>query len=189
MKKISFILLFMVSFFLVSNLIHAQEKENRVGIGISIGKEIMFEEGTFTLLDFPSFYVTFILSSHFRVEPEIGYYRYSSSWSDPYSEGKSSYGILSVGCGLFYTIRKEKVDIYYGARLGFIRTSSYYKSSWNEWNGTTETDRSRVDFYIGPALGGEYFFTKHLSLGGEIQLNYISIGEWVVKELEPDEEG
>jgi len=168
MKKVSFILLFMVSFFLMSNLIHAQKKEDRIGIGVSIGKEITFEEGTFTLLDFPSFYVTLIGFSYFRVEPEIGYYRYSSSDENL----KSSHEILSVGCGFFYAIRKEKVDVYFGMRLGVIQTSSYFKSPLDEW------DRSKIDFYIGPALGGEYLFTKRFSLGGEIQLNFISIGQW-----------
>jgi len=56
--------------------------------------------------------------------------------------------------------------------LGIIQTSSYFKSPLDEW------DRSKIDFYIGPALGAEYLFTKRFSLGGEIQLNFISIGQW-----------
>ncbi len=38
--------------------------------------------------------------------------------------------------------------------------------------------KSKTDFFIGPAIGGEYMFNKHFSLGGEINLNYISIGHY-----------
>lgn len=167
MKKVSFILLFAVSFFLASNLIHAQEKENRIGIGVSIGRQII-EEMEYRAFEYTRFYVPIIVSSHFRLEPEIGYYRYSGSGED----WKESRKRLSIGCGIFFITRKGKVDIYYGARLGLISTSYFYETT------TYLRDESRTDFYIGPAIGGEYFFSNHFSLGGEIQINHISIGQW-----------
>jgi hypothetical protein len=111
------------------------------------------------------------LSSNFRIEPEIGYYRYSGSDED----WEESYSILSIGCGIFSVTQKGKVDIYYGLRLGLRSTSYSYRYTWD---GVDSVDESKTDFYIGPAIGGEYFFTKHLTLGGEIQLNYIFIGQW-----------
>jgi len=171
MKKASFIMLLVVTSFYLSNFLHAQEERSRIGFGVSLGKEIISSDGGLTLLDFPSFYVPINISSHFRFEPEIGYYRYSESGE----YGESSNEILSIGCGIFLMTRKGKVDIYYGARLGLISTSYSYRYTWD---GVDSYDDSKTDFYVGPVLGGEYFFTKHLSLGGEIQFNYISMGQW-----------
>jgi len=43
----------------------------------------------------------------------------------------------------------------------------------------TETeDESKMDFFIGPAVGGEYFFSEHFSLGGEIQGNFVFLGQY-----------
>jgi len=172
MKKASFIMLLVVTSLYLSNFLHAQEERSRIGIGVSIGKEVLAAEGMqLTLFDFPTFYLPISLSSNFRFEPEIGYYRYSGSGE----YGKESNSILSIGCGIFFMTRKGKVDIYYGARLGFMSTSYSYRYTWN---GLESDSDSKTDFYIGPAIGGEYFFTKHLTLGGEIQFNYISIGQW-----------
>lgn len=71
--------------------------------------------------------------------------------------------------------RKDKVDIYYGVRNGLICTWDYDRY---DWNGTERYERSKTDYYFGPAMGGEYFFSKHFSLGGEVQLNYVFIGRW-----------
>ena len=35
-----------------------------------------------------------------------------------------------------------------------------------------------MDFFIGPAVGAEYFFSEQFSMGMEVQLNYINVGEW-----------
>ena len=169
MKKASFIMLLVVTSLYLSNFLHAQEERSRIGIGVSIGKEVLAADGMqLTLFDFPSFYLPISLSSNFRFEPEIGYYRYSGSGED----WKQSYSILSIGCGIFLMTRKGNVDIYYGARLGLISTLSSYEYTWSDG------EESKTDFYVGPAIGGEYFFTKHLTLGGEIQFNYISMGQW-----------
>jgi len=176
MKKASLIMLLVVTSFYLSNFLHAQEersqeKRSRIGFGVSLGKEIIEIGEDYTMLDFPSFYLPISLSSNFRFEPEIGYLRYSGSDED----WEESYSILSIGCGIFSVTQKGKVDIYYGVRLGLRSTSYSYSYTWD---GVDSVDESKTDFYIGPAIGGEYFFTKHLTLGGEIQLNYIFIGQW-----------
>ena len=174
MKKASFIMLLVVTSFYLSNFLNAQEersqeKRSRIGFGVSLGKEIInIPNEALTLLDFPSFYLPIRISPNFRLEPEIGYYRYSRSDED----WKGSYSILSIGCGIFRMTRKGNVDIYYGARLGLISSSNSYESSWSDGK------ESKTDFYVGPAFGGEYFFTQHLTLGGEIQFNYIFMGQW-----------
>ncbi|TEU00108.1 MAG: hypothetical protein E3J23_03460 [Candidatus Stahlbacteria bacterium] len=169
MKKAIFIILFVCISLLMVNPLQAQEKRSSIGLGVSLGKELYM--GGLTLLDFPTFYLPITLSSNFRIEPEIGYYRYSSEFEN--SETTETY--LTVGCGIFLISQKGKTNIYYGLRLGFIRVYEYDK--WI-WNGQDVYEAHRTDYYIGPAIGGEYFFNKHLSLGGEIQVNFISIGKW-----------
>lgn len=172
MKKTIFILLFVLTFFAASILLQGQEKRSRIGIGISMGKEITSSNGSvLTLFDFPSIYVPIIISSKFRLEPGIGFYRYSDSGTD----WEESTTILSLSFGIFVVTRKDKVDIYYGVRNGLICIWDYDRY---DWNGTERYERSKTDYYFGPAMGGEYFFSKHFSLGGEVQLNYVFIGQW-----------
>ncbi len=108
MKKASFIMLLVVTSLYGSNFLHAQEERSHIGIGVSIGKEVLAGDGMqLTLFDFPSFYLPISLSSNFRFEPEIGYYRYSGSDED----WKESNSIFSIGCGIFFMTRKGKVYI------------------------------------------------------------------------------
>jgi hypothetical protein len=174
MRKAIFILLFVCISLLVVNPLQAQdplqeqEKRSSIGLGVSLGKE--FFMGGLTMHDFPTFYLPITLSN-FRIEPEIGYYRYSGEFED--YETIETY--LTVGCGIFLISQRVNTNIYWGLRLGFIRVYEYEKLTWN---GQDIDEAHRTDYYIGPAIGGEYFFNKHLSLGGEIQLNFISIGQW-----------
>ena len=46
-----------------------------------------------------------------------------------------------------------------------------------EFNGDGESN-SKTDFRIGPVAGGEYYFADQFSLGAEIQVNYLSIGDF-----------
>ena len=177
MRKASLVLLVGIALFLVPNLVCAQAKGSSFGFGASMGKEVLpIEYGRLaTVLDFPSFYMPIHISPGFRIEPEIGLWRYSYSRKDG-TDWESSYSVFSLGFGIFPVINKGKVHIYYGARLRLISTST---SSAYSWNGHTESDdESKTDVSIGPAIGGEYFFTDHLSLGGEAQLNYTSIGQF-----------
>ena len=150
MKKAMIIMLLFVTSFYLSNFLHAQEERSRIGFGVSIGKEILAGDGMqLTLFDFPCLYLPINLSSNFRFEPEIGYYRYTESDEN----SSDSYNILKVGCGIFLLTRKGKVDIYYGARLGLVSTSSSHECPW-----CGREEDSKTDFYVGPAIGGEYFF-------------------------------
>ena len=144
----------------------ADDGARRVGLGVSLGKEIIpaEEDWVLSLFDFPSFYVPVAVSPRFRLEPEIGLYRHS------YSEDDSDYSntILRFGCGAFAVRDKGKADIYYGARLGLERSS--YSHEWT-WDGQREEiKRSRTDLGIAPTFGGEYFLSEHLSFGGEAQV-------------------
>ncbi|MDH5467088.1 MAG: hypothetical protein OEY25_06695 [Candidatus Aminicenantes bacterium] len=155
MKKIGPTLVLLTIFFILSSFLQAQDEERNFGIGVSLSKEALWLE------DFLIIYMPIDISSKFRLEPEIGFLLQSES-AGIWEETSIA---LSVGLGIFAMKQKEKINIYYGARTGFI-IDSY----------VIVTRRTRTDFYIGPALGGEYFFSNHFSLGGEIQLSYAFIG-------------
>jgi hypothetical protein len=178
MKRISSVLLFGAIFLLAASPLHGLEespqKPTRVGIGVPFGRKLVLiedDEFIFQPTGFSNIYIPILLQSKFRLEPEFGLWRYSYS-RDNGNESSSAYTSLRVGFGFFPLTQRGKVTLYYGLRLGITRTSS----SW-ESDGDSD-DASKTDFYIGPGFGGEYFFTDHLSLGGEAQMNYISVGQW-----------
>lgn len=157
MKKVSFGLFVFISILLWSGLATPQEKSPHIGVGISIGKEV-YGWGMATI-DFPSVYIPIFVSKNFRLEPEIGLWWQSYSDSYYYSESDI---LFRIGWGMFLVKQKERTNLYQGLRVGLIL----------EDNGD-----SRKYFSIGPALGGEYFFSSHFSLGGEAQLNFTTYGD------------
>lgn len=105
-----------------------------------------------------------IRTAAFRLEPQLGYTRSSTSRD---GGDDSSNSTLILGAGAFTTLDSyESTDIYAGGRLGIQR------------NGQTDggDSESTTDFFLGPALGGEHFLGDHFSLGAEVGLYYRSIG-------------
>ena len=141
-----------------------------------MGREILmvYDQGIVTLSDYPSFYMPIPISPGFRIEPEIGFWQHSYSSEDG-RDREYSYRVLVFGCGVFSMTNKGKVHVYYGARLGVVHISHYLD---DRWNGHLDRDDSKTDLRVGPAIGGEYFFANHFSLGGETQLNYTFVGQF-----------
>jgi opacity protein-like surface antigen len=79
---------------------------------------------------------------------------------------------LGVGVGaLKHWNQGNEVQPYFGARVGIGHSSADYGES-----SGGETDET--NFYVGAALGAEYFVTKRLSLEGEagVRLIFGSLG-------------
>ena len=163
----------------------AQTEENNVqfGLGVSLSSELSMyrvygEIGEQQIITQPINMANFsmiIKGSFFRFEPSIGYFTMSSDYSEPGYTYERASSNLRLGAVLAFNDDPiESVDFYYGVDFGFI-LSSYSRTS----NISDESrDESKTDFFIGPAVGGEYMFNRHFSLGGEINLNYISIGHY-----------
>ena len=163
----------------------AQDDPVRIGFGVGFGREFTpvyvyggFEELSVITLpaEFVDLSVT-IRSKNFLFEPTFGYSSSSYSYTS-LSERKNerNFSNLRLGAVLAYVNTNESLNYYYGIDLGVILTSVSNESSYL---GSTETsDQSKTDFFIGPAIGGEYMFSNNFSLGGEIQVNYISIGNF-----------
>ncbi len=67
---------------------------------------------------------------------------------------------------------KGAINIYYGARIGFIHATSSEKLSSGE-----SCEESGNGFYVAPTIGGEYYLSNSFTIGGESQLRYVSYKE------------
>jgi hypothetical protein len=170
----AFLLLFVIN-------AKAQDDPVRVGFGVGFGQGFNFIGGSdlsaLTLpIDFADFSVI-IRGKNFRFEPTLGYFSFSSSSTSSSSgyTSESSFSNVRLGAILAFATSKGSMNLYYGIDIGVILSS---ESSSSSAPGSTSTDHSKTDFFVGPAIGGEYMFSDNFSLGGEIQINYISIGEF-----------
>ena len=163
----------------------AQDKDNSVqfGLGVSLSSELSVyrvysELGELQIITQPMNMANFsmiIKVKSFRFEPSFGYYTSTREYSDAgYSSDRSSSNLRLGAVVGFNNDSIESMNFYYGVDFGFIISSYSYTSSISDQS----TDDSKTDFFIGPAVGGEYMFNKHFSLGGEINLNYISFGQY-----------
>jgi hypothetical protein len=166
--------------------VKAQGDPVRIGFGVGFGREFtsvfvyggIQELSVITLpVEFVDLSVT-IRSKNFLFEPTFGYSSTSRSYTSSSSDYSSDLNTsnLRLGTVLAYVNTNESLNYYYGIDLGvFLNSESLEIND----NGITETrDKSKTDFFIGPAIGGEYMFSNNFSLGGEIQVNYIWIGNF-----------
>jgi len=172
MKKILYSILNLI---LISNIIIAQETELSFGLGVSLNPTAVFGNSSSIMLlpvGFSNFYIPITLNNSKRIEPEFGIYSYSSeSTSEGYSIENSS-TITRLGLGLlFLKPYSDNFNASFGLRIGLLSHSTTSK-----YNGETSS-RDQSDLYIGIVVGGEHMLSEHFSIGGEIQLNYIEIGE------------
>lgn len=162
-----------------------QEEGNGIqfGFGVSLSSELSmynvyggYEESQIETLPINMANFSMIIKgSFFRFEPSLGYFTMSSDYSGGgYTFERSSSNIRLGAVIAFNNDPIESVNFYYGVDFGFILSSKSRTSNISN----ESTDESKTDFFIGPAVGGEYMFNKHFSLGGEINLNYISIGNY-----------
>lgn len=117
-----------------------------------------------------------------RIEPSIGWVHHSQSAASNGAETSDSQSAVRLGLGAFYRLRLgDSAAANLGVRLGPLFASRKEGSVFQDpgTNTTIETNvvTSRTDFSIGPAIGGEYFPSKHFSLGAEIQLNTVIVGD------------
>ena len=167
-------------------LLFPQEEENNVqfGFGVSLSSEYSvynfygFYEQSQSIETLPVSMANFsiiIKSNKFRIEPNFGYYTTSQDYSDAGNSTERSTTNIRTGLVIAYNNTNiESMNLYYGIDIGLVLSSYSYTSNYSDQSN----DDSKSDFFIGPAVGGEYLFNRYFSLGGEINLNYISIGHY-----------
>lgn len=157
------------------------EERNRYGVGISLFEEFLSFAGSTHVTDLTggvNVYFPVRVGGSFRIEPEIGFVYTSFN----YEYGGETYDnwerVIRVGFGMGPIIQKGKLDLYYGLRFGlaFAALKDYARTIYSPEG--TDVEVSKTDWYIGPALGSEYFVSPHFSVGGEVRLEFASYGEW-----------
>jgi hypothetical protein len=161
----------------------AQDDPVRVGFGVGFGQGFSLIGSDLSVLTLPIDFADFsviIRGKNFRFEPTLGYFSVSSSSTSSSSgtttDTKSSN--VRLGTILAYANAKGSMNFYYGIDFGVILSSESRESSFPPPSFSQSTDESKTDFFVGPVIGGEYMFSDNFSLGGEIQINYISIGQF-----------
>ncbi len=144
------------------------------GIGVSLNPAalINLQSGSLVPIGLGDLYLPINASPTLRVEPEFGLLTTSSSTSGSGGSTSSSATSLRVAVGIFSLLERHgSARLYVGPRIGIMRTSSS-----SSFPGSPTATSSETDLMLAMALGGEYFFSPHFSLGGEAQLQYVKYG-------------
>ena len=164
---------------LCASAVEAQ-KPGVMGIGITIGpadvpsssEEVPLSSALLVPLNFGAF----------RLEPSLGITRMSLSSPDPFGGSddlEETQSVISFGVGAYYmTSLGDGFTLYGGPRFGILRSSSSEEGGGSPKQSVTSTDK-----FIGAAVGGEHFFSRHFSIGAEGRLTYYIAGE---PEFDPD---
>jgi hypothetical protein len=175
MKRFA-LLLCLIALMLPATL-SAQDEPTRFGFGIALSQDFTIVDADVYNMMLPLNFTNFsfiIRSSNFRIEPNAGLLTYSYTRTSETSTTESSSSDIRLGLSAAYQTVRGPMHYYYGLGVGFIFGSRSSNSSTSE----SETKSSKQDFFIGPLIGGEYMLHKDFSLGGEIQVNHISVGQW-----------
>ena len=185
----TFLVTFLILVLTIFSFPQNEESSVQFGFGVNLSREVP----TFTsnedmeIITLPIDLANFsfvIKGKNFRIEPSLGYFSLSNEGSiDQYNYDYSASN-FRIGAVIAYNNSSfESMNFYYGIDIGVILSSI---SSSSNIPNSTSTDMSKTDFFIGPAIGGEYMFNKYFSLGGEINLNYVSVGNYSDGEDESD---
>ncbi len=108
-----------------------------------------------------------------RIEPGIGLIK-SSSETKATKTNTSSDSATALSLGVFYMMRPDdKFLVYAGPRFGLVLNDS----SDAQDDDTTKQSVTRTDVVLALALGGEHFLAPRFSLGAEVDVGYVMIGE------------
>ncbi len=166
--------------------LYAQGERAQIGIGVGLDPSAIISTDvvvSFLPVGLGSVYVPVIIQGRYKIEPGIGFFRYKRSWvqGDRFSETKTT--LWHLGLGLLYMFAPGRsLRPYVGPRV------TYSKWSEKEELDSSESKISSSDWIIGLVTGGEYFFSDHFTLGGELQLNYIALGQ-ASRDGFPDDSG
>ena len=131
--------------------------------------------------DDATIYLPIDINETYRIEPSV---RYASSelsqtfdLTDDLREQDSD--TLEVGIGVFRLAKlAESARIYFGVRAAYLDVESTLVDTTTIFPGLDVTIRSETSqdgYRIGPAIGFEYLFGKHFSVGGEASYTFVDL--------------
>lgn len=148
-----------------------QESRPTVGIGVGLDPVRLVSVGsqTFSLALTPVvFSVPIIVNDNLRVEPDLGFFSFSSKSGTNTRSGS----FYRFGAGAqFQLARYEEGWLYLGPKVGFFFISS------ESGSGTSSTETSETDFFVSANLGGEHSISQYFRVFGEVQVYYLSFGK------------
>lgn len=143
-----------------------------IGVSLSPAAVLNLQSGSLVPIGLGDLYLPINASPTLRLEPEFGVLSTSSSTSGSGGGSSSSATSLRVAVGIFSLLKRHgSAQLYVGPRIGIQRTSSS-----STFPGNPTSTSSETDLMLAMALGGEYYFSPHFSLGGEAQLEYVKYG-------------
>ena len=181
--KIFICFLFCFILLVYAGALSAQSKKYGIGINVmdffrNYDVFELIEQDISEVIKYPVLHGT-IFTSQIRIEPELSYWRHSRSeeQKDIKTEKSEKMTILHIGIGVAPLLKKNSKTVsYLGVKtcIDFLSTKT---ESNEEIGGKYETKSKRTNFSIGPCFGTEYFVNNNLTLGGEFQIMYTSIGQ------------
>ena len=171
MKKFLSILLSFV-FLIAATSVQSQSTDHKrkYGFGLTLSEVSKLNTTIDSRLPTQTILIPIRLTNKIRIEPEIGFLQFKRESSDENSKSQLTERIKQLGVGICQLTSQNSFEFYYGARFGYISYSS--KDEYVSGNFIDRDEESGSGFYISPVLGGEYYFSKHFSVGGEVQLKY-----------------
>ncbi len=115
--------------------------------------------------------VPIIVSRRTRLQPSLGYLH--SSWDGGNTSGPLAidWRRLSIGLAAHYLFPiKDAVRVYVGGGAGIGL------SKWSEESSGFKGTANWTDWSLHVATGGEYYLVSRFSAGGEVRLEYLSLG-------------
>jgi len=197
MRYISVVLLIFLVIISTNPLLAQEDSLGILGLGISIdptgASQIVYVQNSWDDYQAPltnvsavRFYVPINVTNRFRLEPSFGLYSSSSTNKDnsfPSSSTTDASSVSTIGIrGTYNSPISNSLIFYFGPRLEFAFVSSKHEYSYIASypsayiptdNKTTSTE---TDITFGGVVGVEYFPIRKFSIGGEINLNYITFG-------------
>lgn len=155
-------------------------KKPRGGLGVSVAPSGFFN---LTSAGVGQLHIPVLINKQLRVEPTLGLLRASTtdaaSDQNNNTETTTTTQAIILGVGAFYHWNPAKVTaVYVGPRIGATLNSTNAEATVGGQTVTNET--SRTDINLALAIGGEYFFAKTASIGGEWSLAYVITGDTTV---------
>ena len=167
----------------------AQVEEFRIGFGVAINPITVLTEsdgsdGNLTVpIQTAGIFVPMLFDNSIRIEPQFSLLKLSETKvtrddnGNPRGTLETSTTGLMLGTGAFYGFTLDSATTgYIGVRAGIISSSNI--EQFTPVSGDqAEVSYSQTNLFYGPALGGEYYLSRYMSLGMELGLNVLSYGE------------
>jgi hypothetical protein len=148
------------------------QSSSKMGVGIAIlDLQKLFElfssdgVGSNTTITVP-----LITSPTFRIEPELGYFSYTTEYTEQDITTESTGSAWNIGAGLFLQKVYNEFTLYYGGRIGYLS-----QKTLTEETDQPDDEETTSGLYLSPAIGGEHNFSGHFSIGAEAQIVYASL--------------